>query len=105
MLVPLLKEFDTSIVRNVELNEFLFKQLTANQRELGLTFGDRPTCPFLRPHIITRTQYDEVARAAQTIARAIERLVEHALTDDELLRELGPTPREVQLARIDPGYS
>src|ERR1044071_9883781 len=105
MLVPLLKEFDTSIVRNVELNEFLFKQLIAQQRELGLTFGDRPTCPFLRPHIISRTLYDEVARAAQTIARAIERVVERALIDKDLLAELSLTPREEQMARIDPGYS
>jgi hypothetical protein len=105
MLVPLLKEFDDRIMRDAELNESLFAQLTANQRELGLTFGDRPTCPFLRPHIITRTQYDEVARAARTIARAIERLVERALTDDDLLAELSPTPREAELARIDPGYS
>ena len=105
MLVSLLKEFDTSIVRNVELNEFLFKQLIAQQRELGLTFGDRPTCPFLRPHIISRTLYDEVARAAQTIARAIERVVERALIDKDLLAELSLTPREEQMARIDPGYS
>ena len=105
MLVPLLKEFDDRIVRDAELNEALFEQLTANQRELGLTFGDRPTCPFLRPHIITRTQYDQVARAAQTIALAIERLVQRALTDDHLLAELRPTPREEQMARIDPGYS
>jgi len=105
MLGPLLKEFDDRIVRDTALNESLFEQLTASQRELGLTFGDRPTCPFLRPHIITRTQYDEVARAAQTIALAIEQLVERALTDADLLSELNPTPREEQLARIDPGYS
>jgi hypothetical protein len=105
MLVPLLKEFDARIVRDATLNESLFEQLTATQRELGLTFGDRSTCPFLRPHIITRTQYDEVARAAQTIALAIERLVDRALADADLLSELSPTPREEQLARIDPGYS
>jgi hypothetical protein len=105
MLVPLLKEFDDRIVRDATLNESLFEQLTATQRELGLTFGDRSTCPFLRPHIITRTQYDEVARAAQTIALAIERLVDRALADADLLSELSPTPREEQLARIDPGYS
>ena len=105
MLVPLLKEFDDRIVRNIELNESLFERLTELQRELGLVFGDRPTCPFLRPHIITRTQYDEVARAAQTIALAIERVVERALIDDDLMAELSLTPREEQMARIDPGYS
>lgn len=105
MLVPLLKEFDDRILRDAELDEALFERLTASQRELGLTFGDRPTCPFLRPHIITRSQYDEVARAAQIIAVAIERMVLHALTDDDLLMELSPTQREEQMARVDPGYS
>jgi hypothetical protein len=105
MLVPLLKELDERIVHNVELNESLFAQLIAQQRDLGLVFGDRPTCPFLRPHIITRAQYDEVARAAQTIALAIERVVERALVDDELLAEFDLTAREEKMARIDPGYS
>ena len=105
MLVSLLKELDDCIVRNVELNETVFAQLTSLQRQLGLVFGDRPTCPFLRPHIITRTQYDEVARAAGTVSGAIEKVVERALTDDELLRQLDLTAREKQMARIDPGYS
>jgi uncharacterized circularly permuted ATP-grasp superfamily protein len=105
MLVPLLKEFDARIIRNVELNESLFAQLIAQQRDLGLVFGDRPTCPFLRPHIITRTQYNEVASAAQTIALAIERVVERALVDDELLAKFDLTAREEKMARIDPGYS
>jgi glutathionylspermidine synthase len=105
MLVPLLKEFDDRIVRDAQLNESLFEQLTAKQRELGLVFGDRPTCPFLRPHIVTRSQYDAVARAAQTIALAIERVVERALIDDDLMAQLALTPREQTMARIDPGYS
>ena len=105
MLVPLLKEFDDRILRNVELNEPVFAQLIDLQRKLGLVFADRPTCPFLRPHIITRTQYDAVARAACTIAVAIEKMVERALSDDELLRQLDLTEREEQMARIDPGYS
>jgi glutathionylspermidine synthase len=105
MLGPLLTELDDRIVRNAELDAELFERLTAQQRELGLVFGDRPTCPFLRPHIITRTQYDEVARAAQTIALAIERVVERALIDNELLAELSLTAREEQMARIEPGYS
>jgi glutathionylspermidine synthase len=105
MLGPLLKEFDDRILQSGELNESLFAQLTAQQRKLGLVFGDRPTCPFLRPHIVTRTQYDAVAKAAETIANAIEKVVARALDDDALLDELDLTPREKAMARIDPGYS
>jgi len=105
MLVPLLKELDEHILRDPAMVPALFDRFTARQRELGLVFGDRPTCPFLRPHIIARSQYDEVARGAQTVAAAVENLVAHALVDDELFATLGLTERESQMARIDPGYS
>src|SRR5215470_17195581 len=102
MLGPLLTELDDRIVRNAELDAEVFEQLTTQQRELGLVFGDRPTCPFLRPHIISRSQYDEVKRAAQIIAAAVEKLVDCALRDDHLLGLFDLTPREAQMARVEP---
>jgi hypothetical protein len=56
MLAPLLKELDEQILNDPSLTPSLFDELIAAQRELGLVFGDRPTCPFLRPHIIARSQ-------------------------------------------------
>jgi uncharacterized circularly permuted ATP-grasp superfamily protein len=105
MLPEILKELDQRILNDPGLDSSVFARLIAAQRDLGLVFGDRPTCPFLRPHIISRSQYDQVARAASTIASAIERVVAHALKDDGLLAVLGPTERETRMARIDPGYS
>src|ERR1051325_3189438 len=105
MLGPILHDLDERILNDPALVSSLFDDLVAAQRQLGLVFGDRPTCPFLRPHIISRFQYDRVARAASTIASAIERVVALALKDDELLAVLGPTERETRMARIDPGYS
>ena len=105
MLAPLLQDLDQRILSDPSLLPPVFDKLIKAQRELGLTFGDRPTCPFLRPHIVKRSQYDEVTRAATTIATAMEKIVSQALVDDELLAVLGPTMREAQLARIDPGYT
>ena len=105
MLAPLLQDLDQRILTDPFLLPPVFDKLIEAQRALGLTFGDRPTCPFLRPHIVKRSQYDEVTRAATTIATAMEKIVSRALVDDELLAVLGPTTREVQLARIDPGYA
>src|SRR4051812_6691333 len=105
MLGPLLKELDENILSDSSLDSALFDRLIAAQRELGLVFGDRPTCPFLRPHIIARSQYDEVGRAAGTIAFAIEKVVDRALSDADLCAVLGLTEREEQMARIDPGYT
>lgn len=105
MLAPLVKDLDERILNDPNLVASVFDKLIAAQRELGLVFGDRPTCPFLRPHIVARSQYDEVVRAANIIAFAVEKLVNRALVDDELLAVLGVTERETTMARIDPGYS
>jgi uncharacterized circularly permuted ATP-grasp superfamily protein len=105
MLGPLLKELDENILSDSSLNSGVFDRLVSAQYELGLVFGDRPTCPFLRPHVIARSQYDEVARAARTIAFAIEKVVDRALSDDDLFAVLGLTEREAKMARIDPGYT
>ena len=86
------------------VNAELFSRLAREQRALGLLHGERPVCPFLRPLVVTRAQYDAVTRAAQVLAGAFERLVERALADADLLAELDPTAREAQMARIDPGY-
>src|SRR5436190_23592903 len=104
MLSRLIEELDQRILDDVTLTQPLFEQMVAAQRELGLLFGDRPTCPFLRPHILARSQYDVVMYAARVIAVAVEKLVNRALDDDHLLALFGLTDRERELARIDPGY-
>lgn len=105
MLSQILKQLDERILDDANLTPELFAELIAAQRELGLVFGERPTCPFLRPHIITRSQYEEIADAARTIAHAFEKLVSRALIDQELLNVLGLTEAEERMARIDPGYA
>lgn len=96
---------DQRISDDPGINSDLFARLTEAQRELGLLHGTRPICPFLRPHILTRSQYMEIARAAETLAGAFERLIDCALKDDGLMARLGLTEREARMARIDPGYS
>ncbi len=96
---------DQRIVDAPDIDAELFARLTDAQRRLGLLHGDRPICPFLRPHLLARTQYDEIARAAVTLAGAFERLVECALRDDALFAELDATEAEARMARLDPGYA
>jgi hypothetical protein len=92
------------IADDPSVNAELFARLTAEQRTLGLLHGQRAVCPFLRPLVVARAQYDAVARAAGVLAGAFERLTEAALADEELLAELDLTEREARMARIDPGY-
>jgi glutathionylspermidine synthase len=105
MLSRIIKELDERILSDVTLTPDLFAELIAAQRELGLVFGDRPTCPFLRPHIITRSLYEDISQAARTVAHAYDKMVRQVLVDEELLKIFGLTEVESRMARIDPGYS
>ncbi len=101
----IIQSLDSRILDDSTIGPELFARLLAAQRELGLLHGDRPTCPFLRPHILPRTQYAAIEAAAEIIAGAFEKMVARALEHQPLLNDLGLTPAEEQMARIDPGYS
>ncbi|MBX7221480.1 MAG: hypothetical protein K1Y36_16135 [Blastocatellia bacterium] len=95
---------ENRIHQGTDIGPALFERLLKAEREQGLLHENRPLCPFLRPHILTRSQYDEICRAATTLAFAFERLVSAAFTHDQVLHELGLTAAEYEMARIDPGY-
>lgn len=82
----------------------LFNRLTGIQNDSGLLYDDRPTCPFLRPHILSRKQYDQIVHAAETIAEAEKRLTYAALEDEKLLARFDLTEMEERLVKIDSGY-
>ena len=101
----IVQALDEQILSDASIGPVLFARLLAQQHELGLLHRDRPTCPFLRPHILSRSRYQTIAAAARIVAEAFETVAEQALKDDALLSELGLTAAEVRMARIDPGYS
>ena len=98
-------KFDQLLLDDVSLGPEVFSRLRAAQQELGLLHGDRPTCSVLRPHILPRRQYDEIKHAAETIAHTFEKVANAALADKKLMELLCMTPREEEMARIDPGYT
>lgn len=100
-----IKRLDDLIVADTTLGPASFEALRAAQRELGLLQGNRPTCPFLRPHIISRRQYETIKHAAETLGGACEKIATAALADDALLALLNVTQAEEEMARIEPRYS
>lgn len=97
-------ELNKKLLENHKNDSQLFSHLIEIQSELGLLYGERPTCPFLRPHFMSRTRYDAVAKAAENIAKAARNLADAALENDEILAKLDLTEKELQMARINPGY-
>ena len=82
----------------------LCRSLETQLREARLTFGGRLLCSVLRPFFIEAEDERRIATAAETLAVLGERVANAALGWPELLEELGPTPDELRLASIDPGY-
>lgn len=69
-----------------------------------LIFGGRRLSPYLRPHFVTEDDFARVVRICETVWKAIEKVKDAAVADESLLDELGLTPVEHELAKIDPGY-
>jgi glutathionylspermidine synthase len=100
----LIKKLDEQICRDTRLDRGLFARLFDKERELGLVHDDRPFCPFLRPHFVTRAQYETIALSAEVLAGAFELLATAALENNEIFAELDLTEKEERMARIDPRY-
>jgi hypothetical protein len=99
-----IEKLNTELVENHFSDTALFAELTAAQRDLGLLQGERPTCPFLRPHFFSRLQYNKIANAAEVLANAFESLTTAALQDDKVLSVLDLSETEEKLARLEPRY-
>ena len=73
-------------------------------REVRLVFGGRSLSPYLRPHFVTRDEWQRILRACETIWGAIEKVGRAAPTDKLMLEQLGLTNAERELVEMDPGY-
>jgi len=84
-----------------ETYEILHEGLRKNR----LIFGGRPLCPYLRPHFVTVADWARITVICETVWSALQKVKDAAVKDDALLDELGVTPIERELVKIDPGYS
>src|SRR3954467_10606533 len=79
-------------------------ELQAQMEAEKLSFGGRLICPFLRPHFITRRQYDSLLKTGETLISAVDRMQQTVLENPTLLSQLELLPAEKMLATINPGY-
>ncbi len=92
------------LLNDRELSEKSLVLLDEGLDRAKLIFGGRRLSPYLRPHFITEDDFAQVVRVCETVWSAIEKVKDAAVADESLLDELGLTPIERELARIDPGY-
>lgn len=79
--------------------------LDAALDESKLIFGGRRLSPYLRPHFVTRSDWEEITTTCETVFSALQKVKDAAVEDDTVLDELGVTEIERELVKIDPGYS
>jgi uncharacterized circularly permuted ATP-grasp superfamily protein len=79
--------------------------LRERMQQKRLIAGGRPVCPVLRPHFISRRQYTNLSKAAESLFSAIDRIKQMALANPALMTRMELLPAEKMLAAVDPGYS
>lgn len=80
-------------------------ELTGKMDAQRLVIAGRPVTPVLRPHFVTKRQYEHLVKASEALTGAIDRVKKLALGNPQLLNRIALLPAEKMLAQIDPGYS
>jgi hypothetical protein len=97
-------EYDELLRADGGLTPELFARLKRSMRERLLLYGGREVGVALRPHVLTRAQYDSLACASETLAGAFEKLSEAFVAEPRLMARVGMTELETKFALVEPGY-
>ncbi len=79
-------------------------ELQARMEAGRLTSGGRLLCPFLRPNLVMRRQYDALVKTSESLISAIDRMQQMVMASPALLARIELLPAEKMLAALAPGY-
>jgi uncharacterized circularly permuted ATP-grasp superfamily protein len=97
-------EFYHQLLSEGEVAEASRQMLDDGLEQAKLIFGGRRLSPYLRPHFVTEDDFARVTTICETVWSAIQKVKDAAVSDPEVLDELGLTEIERELVAIDPGY-
>lgn len=98
-------EYHDLLVSDQSLTSELFGRMRAEMTVSRLLYGERELGVALRPHFLTRTQYDLLASRAEVLVSAFDKLAEAVLSKPRLMECLGLSEAERRLALTHPGFS
>lgn len=98
------QHYNSLIEREPALLEDSRAYLTRRLNEVRFVFGGRMLSPYLRPHFVTRSEWNQITTACETVWRAIEKVGRIAPADPLMLEQIGLTEGERELVAVDPGY-
>ncbi len=90
---------ETAVVA-AEARDFISERIAAEK----MIFGGRPLSPYLRPHFVSGAEWRYMKRVCEEIWSCVEVVGNAVTTEAHLMDDLGITPGEADLIRIDPGF-
>ena len=97
-------DYNSLIERKPALLEQSRAFLEERLNEVRFVFGGRMLSPYLRPHFVTRDEWQKITHTCETVWGAIEKVGRLAPTDTLMLEQIGLTEGERELVAVDPGY-
>lgn len=98
-------EYHAWLAADESLTAELFARLRAGMTANRLLYGERALGVALRPHFLTRAQYDVLAHTARAVVSVFDKVAAALLTDPSLMDCLGLREAERRLALVHPGFS
>lgn len=101
----LIAEYHQTLAADESLTPEFLLSLKNAMRARRLLYGDREIGVALRPHLLTRAQYDILSYSSEVLAQAFTKIGATLLADPYRLEDVGLTEREIKLAIVNPKYS
>ncbi|HKP87020.1 MAG TPA: hypothetical protein VJZ26_13035 [Blastocatellia bacterium] len=98
------RDYNSLIEREPRLLDDSRDYLVSKLNEVRFVFGGRMLSPYLRPHFVTRDEWQRIKTACESCWSAIEKVGRVAPTDALMLEQIGLTEGERELVAVDPGY-
>lgn len=97
-------DYTSLIERKPALLEESRAYLEERLNDVRFVFGGRMLSPYLRPHFVTRAEWQQITKTCETVWSAIEKVGRIAPIDKLMLEQIGLTAGERELVAVDPGY-
>ena len=98
-------EYHDLLVSDMSLTSELFARMRAAMTLSRLLYGERELGVALRPHFLTRLQYDLLVSRAQVVVSALDKIAEVVMSNPQMMDSLGLSEDERRLALAHPGFS
>jgi hypothetical protein len=105
MREKLIAEYHKTLAGDEGLTAEFFAHLKTMMQDRRLLYDGRAIGVALRPHLLTRRQYDLLTNSSEVLAGAFEKVAAALISEPWRMQTIGLTEREIKLALVDQKYS